>query len=143
MKVPDIDQPVSLTWRYGVGYALIAGPTLWAFSPWTWDLPAVAKVTGFIVLPAAAFILIFFPALFVASLIKNFSRQKRILIRLVAALAVFGFGLLLNLMLLDLGPTPSLVSAIAALIAYHLVHPGDKPAANQSAQPPRALGPRG
>jgi predicted branched-subunit amino acid permease len=143
MKVPDIDQPVRLTCRYGVGYAVIAGPTFWVVNPWTWDLPVIAKVTGVIVLPAVTLILIFFPALFVASLIKNFSRQKRMVIRLIAALAVFGLGLLFNLVLLDLGPAPSLVAAIAALIVYHLVHPGDKPAANQTTQSQRASGPRG
>jgi hypothetical protein len=140
MKVPDIDQPLRLTWDFGVAYVVIAAPTLWLAHPWNWGMPFYSEAIGFVLLPFIAMMLIYCPALFVASLIKDFSRQKRIVIRLSMAMGVFGGIMILTWVLLDFERVPSIVGSIAAVIAHQILYPKDKQRANKAAEPTRTTG---
>lgn len=134
MSIPRIDEKLSLSWRYAVGYILIAAPVLWVARPWEWDLPRYVQAIGCIVLPAVALVLLYFPALFAAAVIKDFSGQKKMLSRLALALSIFAVTLCLTVFVLGAGLLSSLVTAVAAMGVNYLVIPPRKEA-NQSSQP--------
>lgn len=139
MKIPDIDQPVRLTWHYAAAYVLLAGPTLWLVRPWTWELPLISQVTGSVVLPAVVLVLVYFPPVFVASLIKSWTRQQKALERFILAFVVF-LGAVSLTIVLGAGFISSLVTAVAAVGAHYLIRPKERKA-NQAAQTTPGLRP--
>ncbi len=134
MSIPRVDEKLSLSWRYAAGYFLIAAPVLWVARPWEWDLPRYVQAIGCIVLPAVALVLLYFPVMFVASVIKDFSGQKKMLGRLALALGIFAVTLCLTWFVLGSGVLSSLATAVAALGVTHLLAPQTKEATSRHSQ---------
>src|SRR5947209_15431721 len=82
----DPNKPFRFTRGFWLAYIFLGAPVLWFAKPWSWELPVFSRIAGLVFLPFAAAIVCYCPFLFVYSLVRGASKERKIGWTLLAAL---------------------------------------------------------